>query len=187
MTFKQRDKAIRKLPYGAQLAFAARVAERALDEARKLRPALVSEHPSLQVGVDLIWRQALQQDLDFEQDVQEVHDATSELIPVTVDEDRHDDALRFAAEAISAGLVMIDSAEEPGEYAVIAGTSMNSLVQSVYKDVEQVEEGENQWQDAAIELLAAKRDKSIVRSMLDKIPEYDRGPVSESYRTGSRG
>src|SRR5713226_2573906 len=95
------------LPFPAQVAFAARVGERALAEVRSLRPELVAAYPSLQQGVDLVWRHAIHQDVDFQRDAMAVHRVTSNLIPETEDKVVPDQALRYAAQAIGLGLSIL--------------------------------------------------------------------------------
>jgi hypothetical protein len=187
MTYSQRRTVVEKLPFPAQVAFAARIGERALTEVRSLRPDLVAAYPSLQQGVDLVWRLAIHQDVDFERDAMAVHSATSRLIPESVDEVVPDEALRYAGQAISLGLAIILVPQKAAKYATSAGGAMISLVGSVYEDVDSVEGKESQWQDRAVEFLRANSDKPITRSMFDQLPEYDRSPISESYKTGYAG
>jgi hypothetical protein len=187
LTFKERRGAIEKLSYPAQLAFAARSGERALAETHLLRPDLVAAYPALQKGVDLIWRHAVHQDVDFKRDVESVHNAASELIPESVDAVVPDQALRFASQAISLGLLMIGWPQKSAKYAASVGGAVINLVGSVYKDIDEVQDKERQWQDRAVEFLLANGDKPITRSMFDELPEYERGPISESYKTGYQG
>jgi hypothetical protein len=182
MNVEEREAQLAKLPYPSQVAFAARVGERALAEARFLRPESVRSYPSLDKGVELVWRQALKQDVNWGE-TKPVHQLTSKLIPETVDDVVPDQALRFAGQAISLGLLMIRWAEKSASFASSAGEAMISLVGCVY-DTDEVEDKEEQWQDRAVRLVLAQRDKRITRSMFNKLPEYDRGPVSESYLSG---
>jgi hypothetical protein len=174
-------KALAALPVPAQVAFAARLGERALAEVRRLRPDVDHAYPALQKGVDLVWRHALKQDVDFHRDAMAVHAATSKLIPTTPDEPVPDQALLFAGKAISAGLAIALVPSKSAKYAVIVGDAMISLVATVYDNSDEVEEKEVRWQDSAIEHLAANRDKPVTRSMFDDLLEYDRGAVSEEY------
>jgi hypothetical protein len=187
MKYLQRRAAIETLPFPAQVAFAARVGERALAEVRSLRPELIAAYPSLQQGVDLVWRQAIHQDVDFQRDAMAVHRVTSNLIPETVDDVVPDQALRYAGQAISLGLVIIAVPQKSAKYAASAGGAMISLVGSVYENMDEVQDKERQWQDRAVELLLAVPNQPITRSMFDEIPEYERGPISESYKTGYEG
>src|SRR5690242_12624100 len=107
MDVEEREAALEKLPYALQVAFAARVGERALAEARSVRPEAIRSYPSLDQGVELVWRHALKQNVDFERDAEPVHEASSKLIPEKEDDIVPDQALRFAAKAINLGLMMI--------------------------------------------------------------------------------
>lgn len=187
MKFIEIIDAIGKLPFPAQVAFAARCGERALLEVRLLRPAQVAAFPSLAKGVELVWRHAIYQDVDFQRDAMLVHAATSKLIPETEDEVVPDQALRFAGQAISLGLSIIFVPNESADYAASAGEAMISLVGSVYENMDEVEEQEVQWQSRAVQLLLANRDRPISRSLFDELPEYDRGLVSENYKSGDEG
>lgn len=184
MSFSERRNALSALLFQAQVAFAARLGERSLAECRLIRSELVTAYPCLQQGVDLVWRHALHQDVDFERDAEAIHNTCSKLIPETENDVVPDQALRFASKAICLGLLITLWPEKSGKYAVSAGGAMVNLVGTVY-DIDEVKERERRWQDRAIELLQANRDKPISRSMFDELPEYERPPISESYKTGS--
>jgi hypothetical protein len=187
MTFLERRGAIAKLPVPAQVAFAARCGERALAEARLLRPDLVAAYPALSKGVDLVWRHAIQQDVDFQRDVMAIHAATSKLIPESEDEVVPDQAIRFAGQAISLGLSISLVPDKSAKYSASAGGAMINLVGCVYEKADEVQKLEGAWQDRAVEFLTANRDKPISRSVFNELPEYERGPVSESYKKGYEG
>ena len=183
MDVDEREEALEKLPYSSRVAFAARLGERALAEARSVRPELVGSYPSLDRGVELVWRHAIKGDVDFENDAADVHENASKLIPETEDDVVPDQALRFASQAICIGLSTILWPETSGNYAVTAGEAMISLVGIVY-DSDKVEDKEGQWQDKAVKLLSAWGKKPPTRTMFNKLHEYDRPPVSESYLSG---
>jgi hypothetical protein len=183
MDVEEREAALEKLRYPLQVAFAARVGERALAEARTLRPEAIRSYPSLDQGVELVWRHAMKQDVDFERDAAQVHEASSKLIPETEDDVVPDQALRFASQAINNGLLMIMDPDSSANFASSAGEAMISLVGCVY-DTDEVEDQEGKWQDRAVELLRSWRSQPISRSMFNKVPEYPRGSVSESYLSG---
>lgn len=187
MKVSERREALGTLPFPVQVAFAARCGERALAETRLLRPNLVAAYPALQKGVDLVWRHAMHQDVDFKRDAMAIYQATSKLIPETEDEVVPDQALRFAAQVISLGLCIIPVPQKSAKYAASAGGAMINLVGSVYENMDKVQEKERQWQDRAVEFLLVNRDMPITRSMFNELPEYDRGPISESYKTGYEG
>src|ERR1017187_5783054 len=126
MDVEEREAALAKLPYQSQVAFAARVGERALAEARSVRPDSVGSYPSLAKGVDLVWRHAIKQDVDFKRDAKAVHEVTTKLTPETEDDVVPDQALRFAAEAIGIGLLMIKWPKESPSFASSAGEAMIS-------------------------------------------------------------
>ena len=86
MNVEEREAVLAKLPYPSQVAFAARVGERALAEARSLRPELVGSYPSLGKGVELVWRHAIKQDVDFEREAEALHEVTTKLTPETEDD-----------------------------------------------------------------------------------------------------
>src|SRR5262245_5807408 len=149
MKVAERREVIDRLPFPAQVAFAARVGERALEEVRKLRPDLVAAYPALQKGVDLVWRHALHQDVDFHRDGIAFKSATSKLYPEAPDEPVPDQALRFAGQAISLGLSIAPVPKKSAKYATSAGEAMISLVGTVYADASGVEQNEGVWQDRA--------------------------------------
>jgi len=181
MKIEEREAVLAKLPYPKQVAFAARLGDRALAEARSVRPELIGKYPALDKGVELVWRHAIKQDVDWKREAKPVHELTSKLIPETEDDLVPDQALRFAGQTISLGLLMIRWPDKSESFVSSAGEAMISLVGCVY-DTDVVEEKEERWQDRAVNLL--KRAKTVTRSMFNELDEYDRGLVSESYLRG---
>jgi hypothetical protein len=184
MTFDERVNALSALPDRARFAFAAECAQRALAEAEHLVPNQVADHPALRKGLELLWRQAMQADVDYGRDARDVHQQASQLIPASEDDPEPDKALLYAAQAVSLGLLALKELPLSPKRIALAGGAMMSLVGNVYDDLKRVQNEEKQWEDRAIQFLAEHPDTPITPKMFDSLPEYDRGAISERYRKG---
>jgi hypothetical protein len=186
MTFEERLNAISGLSPSARMAFAAGSAQRAVNEAERVAPEKVRDYPSLRQGVDLLWRQAMGEDIDYNRDARLVHQEASRLIPETEDDPGPDKALRYAGQAVSLGLLAIKEPQRSPKLAAHAGGAMVNLVGNVYEDWKRIQNEERQWQDRAVQFLVEHPGQPITPAIFDVVGEYERGPVSETYRMGLR-
>ncbi len=180
MNFSDLQAALIDLGFQTAIGFAAAQSERAVKEVERLFPKLVADHPVLKDGVEILWRTALGEALNYVRDVQPVHVAISGLLPKSPD-DPVDPALRYAAQAISYGMVALARPQEFGKYAALAGDAVGILMAMLYEDGARLRAEEKARQEQAIGILQSRAGSALQRNVLDGLPDYARDGLSEEY------
>jgi len=177
MNSQARQAALAKLPLASCLAFAAVCSARALKKIEPFRKDAIADWPSLPRGCEMLWERALNGDLVFDANVEEIHSAAQELIPES-GEDEKDPLLAFTAKAICLGLLMLAAQEQKEVYAANSGNNVINLVQNIYEKWEAAGKLEAEWQTQAIQLLQQSQG-TLSSTMFDGIAEYQAGPLAE--------
>jgi hypothetical protein len=181
MTVTERRNILSSLPIESCIAFAAICSERAVTEAERVCPEKVGKYPALRDATNLLWRQAISKDLDYEKDFKPLLEEFSDLLPDSDEGPVIDQVLINVAGTVSLGVGIVASPETSGRLAVSAGNTMVMVVANAYEDRGKLQSEERKWQDQAVQLLANYGNRPITKTMFNSIPEYERGPISEEY------
>jgi hypothetical protein len=176
---KELEAALKTLPLRSQVAFAAAVAERAVQEGAKFSDR--AKQPLLRQALDLAWQYAGGAPLDYQRDLASVHHKVADSVP-DIDEPGADEVYAQVASAVARMLYVLEDPERSAHSAASAAASALGLMSLVYKDYEKAEAGEDAWQHQALELIKAAGAEPPSRDAFSKIPDFERGPVYEPFQ-----
>jgi hypothetical protein len=173
-----------ELPIRSQVAFAAACAERALAEGAPYAKHDVRADPQLRSALDLAWRYAGGEDLDYTRDVEPVHDRVARAIP-NVDDPGADEVMTYIGSAVARTLFVLQAPEKAPRPAIGAAMATLGLAGLLYEDHDGAEQGEEAWQRAAVELLRSQGNKPVQPEQFLTLPDWERGSVYKVFRRKS--
>jgi len=169
------------LPLRSQVAFAAISAERALAEGAPYTKRDVRKDPLYRKALDLAWKVAGGEDLDYGREVEPIHEQVARSIP-DIDAPGADEVLTYIASAVARTLFVLQAPERAAKAALGAGNATLGLMGLLYEDHDGAEKGERVWQAAAVEALRTAGNRPITRDLFGSIPDWKRGAVYKVFR-----
>ena len=191
MTPDEEEAMIDELGYPARVAFVAFCADRCLAEARRhpRARAELEQLPLLSRGVDLLWSVAEGGSAPDDAQLRAIneHVRTYELPHPSGEGIRyaHDISLVYAARVLMIGMrVLADPDEADSETVADAMDGPGRLIGTIYDRAAASRDLEEAVLHTALERLHAAQGQPIVRTMLDDIPDWPRGPLTQRYAEG---